>query len=233
MDFENFVSESNHRFCEPSCESLSLISGKLLHVRKSPSFCLGKGLFMAINLGSESTEGDTSVWQPEILLYEVIFLAIESVLYLILAVQIDRFHNNPELSMRWGTFVRRISFGLFNSSKINITNSIPDDDDVVAEQDRVSTGEACTDQVVVDRLTKIWPNGTIAVDKLTLGIPGGEVFGLLGINGTVQIWTANFVTAYFGDAFRSPNYFFFRIHYRCGQDHNLGHVDNGISTDGW
>ena len=59
----------------------------------------------------------------------------------------------------------------------------PEDDDVMQEQERVLRGQANGDLVVVHGLTKIYDNGTVAVNNLSLGIPHGECFGLLGING--------------------------------------------------
>jgi ABC-type multidrug transport system ATPase subunit len=35
----------------------------------------------------------------------------------------------------------------------------------------------------MSQLTKIYPNGKVAVNQLSLGIAPGECFGLLGING--------------------------------------------------
>jgi ATP-binding cassette, subfamily A (ABC1), member 3 len=44
-------------------------------------------------------------------------------------------------------------------------------------------GEANDDLIVIDKLTKIYDNGKVAVNELSLGIPPGQCFGLLGING--------------------------------------------------
>lgn len=61
-------------------------------LRFIPSFCLGRGLFAAINIESlEYLAGKPlTVWTPEVLLYEVIFLAVESFAYIALAIQIDK-----------------------------------------------------------------------------------------------------------------------------------------------
>lgn len=58
-----------------------------------------------------------------------------------------------------------------------------EDEDVIAEQDRVMTGEANDDLIVMDQLTKVWPPHKVAVNHMSLGIPAGQCFGLLGING--------------------------------------------------
>jgi len=58
-----------------------------------------------------------------------------------------------------------------------------DDEDVIAEQDRVLTGQANDDLIVMDQLTKVFPPHKVAVNHMSLGIPPGQCFGLLGING--------------------------------------------------
>merc|ERR1712232_425343 len=67
-------------------------------LRPIPSFCLGKGLLNVINI--ESLEwlagGDITVYHHSVLLWEVIFLALESVLYLFLAIFLDILSTNPQ-----------------------------------------------------------------------------------------------------------------------------------------
>ena len=57
------------------------------------------------------------------------------------------------------------------------------DEDVAIENERVASGAADNSLIVVNDLTKVYDNGKRAVDHLSLGIPAGECFGLLGING--------------------------------------------------
>ena len=54
------------------------------------------------------------------------------------------------------------------------------DEDVIAENDRVGAGEANADLIVLDKLTKVYDNGKVAVNNMSLGIPPGQCFGLLG-----------------------------------------------------
>jgi len=79
-----------------------------------------------------------------------------------------------------------------------------DDDDVLQEQDRVLRGAANNDLIVMSELKKIYENGKLAVNNLSLGIPPGECFGLLGINGAGKTTTLQMLTAEFpptsGDA---------------------------------
>lgn len=61
------------------------------------------------------------------------------------------------------------------------------DEDVEIEMMRVQNGEANSDTIVLDNLKKQYPNGKVALKGLSLGIPGGECFGLLGINGAGKL----------------------------------------------
>ena len=61
-----------------------------------------------------------------------------------------------------------------------------DDDDVLIEQKLVHSGKAESDRIVIRNLSKVYDDGKIAVDNLSIGIAPGECFGLLGINGKIQ-----------------------------------------------
>lgn len=173
----------------------------LVFLRFFPTFCLGKSLLYAINITSfELILGkDLNAWDSEILLIEVIFLACESVVYVALAICLDNISSNPEIVYLWQSV-----FGCRKSSERSAVADIPDDDDVVTEQQRVLNGEANDDAIVLCELTKIYANGKVAVNKLSLGIPPGECFGLLGINGAGKTTTMGMLTAEFppteGDA---------------------------------
>lgn len=101
---------------------------------------------------------------------------------------------------------------------------LAEQDQIRAEQDRVlareanegeaneefpnggeaNEGEANGDLIVISQLSKIYGNGKIAVNNLSLGIPPGECFGLLGINGAGKTTVMGVLTADFpasaGDA---------------------------------
>jgi hypothetical protein len=154
-----------------------------------PSFCLGKGLFYAVNAGSvtylEGHSKNLSVWSEPLLLVEVIFLVLEMIGYTGLAIFLDKWSSNPRMMSYWNAFVGLSTCNCFRARDKgpDITTALPDDDDVLAEQDRVLSGGSGSDLIVLRQLTKIFSNGKIAVNKLSLGIPRGECFGLLGING--------------------------------------------------
>ena len=79
-----------------------------------------------------------------------------------------------------------------------------DDDDVAAEAARVSAGHADGEQVVIKGLQKVYARGSslvpctaqakAAVKNVTFGIPRGECFGFLGINGAGKTSTLKMLT---------------------------------------
>ena len=85
----------------------------------------------------------------------------------------------------WGHFVNFVTFRSCRkrNDEHEVHAVLPDDDDVVDERCRVASGEANNDLIVLKELKKVYKNGKVAVDGISLGIPPGECFGLLGING--------------------------------------------------
>lgn len=151
-------------------------------LRFCPPFCLGKGLLHTIYieffaLATEDLE--LTVWSEPILLYEVIFLALEGIGYTFLAIMLDRWSTNPAI-------MRFLTLRCFQAKERGPAVTLPEDDDVLKEQRRVDEGSAGSDLIVVSNLTKVFGNGKIAVNNMSLGIPAGECFGLLGINGTIE-----------------------------------------------
>ncbi|XP_036095824.1 phospholipid-transporting ATPase ABCA7 isoform X1 [Molossus molossus] len=70
-----------------------------------------------------------------------------------------------------------------------------EDEDVARERERVVEGATQGDLLVLRDLTKVYPwQKTPAVDRLCLGIPPGECFGLLGVNGAGKTSTFRMVT---------------------------------------
>ena len=157
-------------------------------LRFFPTFNLGQGLFSLINLETISfLEGKPveTVFSEPVMLYEIIFLGWQSVVYVGLAVVLDKWSTNPRILSHWKTFIRCLTCRCFGqgSSGVDITTALPEDDDVMEEQERVLSGQANDDLIVLSQLTKQYDNGKLAVNQLSFGIPPGECFGLLGING--------------------------------------------------
>jgi hypothetical protein len=137
-----------------------------------------------------------SAWSEPVVLYEVIFLAWQSVVYVLLAIQLDKWSTNPRMVSYWrkftGFFTCRCFFGSGNNNDsaetaafIDDDDDDDDDDDVLAEQERILQGKANSDLIGVSQLTKIYDNGKMAVNNLSSGNPPGQTFGLFGINGYV------------------------------------------------
>jgi len=178
-----------------------------------PPFCFAKGLFFLINIESISliyAKPDITAFDSDILLYEVIFLAVECVAYIALAVFIDKMSNRPSAVRAWKSFVRMLTCRCCCSrvrtspEASTVTDSSTIDEDVAIENERVASGAADDSLIVVNDLTKVYDNGKRAVDHLSLGVPAGECFGLLGINGAGKTTTMSVLTAEFppttGDA---------------------------------
>lgn len=148
-------------------------------LRLFPAYNLAKGLFFLLNISLltlVSQEVDLSAFSKNILLYEVLCLAVQGIGYTGLAVVLDIWTTNPSAmgccSAVAGLAGRRQAQG-----------SLPDDSDVVTEENRVLGGDAKDDLIVMKSLSKTYPNGKVAVQSMSLGIAPGECFGLLGING--------------------------------------------------
>nr|XP_024207629.2 phospholipid-transporting ATPase ABCA7 isoform X7 [Pan troglodytes] len=70
-----------------------------------------------------------------------------------------------------------------------------EDEDVARERERVVKGATQGDVLVLRNLTKVYRGQRMpAVDRLCLGIPPGECFGLLGVNGAGKTSTFRMVT---------------------------------------
>lgn len=154
-----------------------------------PSFNFAKGLLFTINIDlfqlfSDDITRTINAWDSEIMLIEVLFLAAQCVLYPVLATYIDVWSTRPSC-------VRFFSRKQIKQSTVGDGSTIEDniDEDVAEEALRVLNGEANSDTVVMNELKKQYPNGKVAISGISLGIPGGQCFGLLGINGAGEFYT--------------------------------------------
>jgi len=151
-----------------------------------PPFCLADGLLnLALNsvwspleLGGSKTYS-TSDWKITGL--GLTFLAWESVIYMALTVLIDYSANIPS--------VQRVFIG----SAIPNDNTVRDED-VLAEEKRVETADPSLFTILVKNVKKVYPGGKYAVRGVSLAIPNGECFGLLGINGAGKSTTLSMLT---------------------------------------
>ncbi|XP_063962912.1 phospholipid-transporting ATPase ABCA1-like isoform X2 [Lytechinus pictus] len=152
-----------------------------------PPYCLGRGLMdMASNeLKAQVLSEYTDYTAPDPFQWDqlgksLFALFIEGFVFFILTLLIEyRFfitprqvHPPPSLSEQ-------------------------EDDDVQRERQRVLTGRAMNDVIRIENLTKVYRTSRgpmTAVDKMCVGIPKGECFGLLGVNGAGKTTTFKMLT---------------------------------------
>ncbi|KAK7909890.1 hypothetical protein WMY93_014574 [Mugilogobius chulae] len=91
-----------------------------------------------------------------------------------------------------------IQYKFFCKPRLATSESLSDeseDIDVAKERERVYSGKAQNDLLRICDLTKVYPRkSTPAVDRLCVGIPAAECFGLLGINGAGKTTTFKMLT---------------------------------------
>uniref|UniRef100_A0A4W3GUE0 ATP-binding cassette sub-family A member 1-like n=1 Tax=Callorhinchus milii TaxID=7868 RepID=A0A4W3GUE0_CALMI len=94
-----------------------------------------------------------------------------------------------------------------NISTSTISSAVEEDEDVSRERMRILSGEAQSDLLTICELTKVYlkRKKKPAVNKICLGIPPAQCFGLLGINGAGKTTTFKMLTGDIsvtsGDAF--------------------------------
>ncbi|XP_033737988.1 phospholipid-transporting ATPase ABCA1-like [Pecten maximus] len=99
-----------------------------------------------------------------------------------------------------------IEHNFFIHKKVGATpeEEVEDEDqDVARERARVLSEDGENDIIRIDNLTKVYkvPGGKgrhVAVDRLCLGVPKGQCFGLLGVNGAGKTTTFKMLTGYLG-----------------------------------
>ncbi|OQS03575.1 ATP-binding Cassette (ABC) Superfamily, partial [Thraustotheca clavata] len=106
-----------------------------------------------------------SVFEIDIAGRSLIYGATEAIIFTFLVL----FKDQPKL------------LGADSSSEHE--HSVAFEEDVEAEAKRVDDGAAKDDNVILDKLHKQFGSEKIALHQLSLGIPKGECFGYLGING--------------------------------------------------
>ncbi|XP_039671640.1 retinal-specific phospholipid-transporting ATPase ABCA4-like [Perca fluviatilis] len=150
-----------------------------------PHFCLGRGLIdMAMNqavtdvyarFGEEYTQ-DPFRW--DFVGKNIAFMAVEGFVYFILNLLIQyRFFLDHWLSDYKQTSIR------------------DEDGEVAAERQRIYNGGSKTDVLQIRDLSKTYVGRKrAAVDRICVGVPAGECFGLLGVNGAGKTTTFKMLT---------------------------------------
>lgn len=144
-----------------------------------PPFALADGLHNLTQIQSWSwlELGGTDTYQPSdwrITGLPLAFLAWETVVYLLLVIIIEYLRLIPSFS------------GYFASKPKIPEDNTYRDADVTAESARIHNDRdavVASSNVLIDDVKKVFSGGKFAVRGVSLGIPKGECFGLLGING--------------------------------------------------
>ncbi|XP_061735979.1 glucosylceramide transporter ABCA12 isoform X2 [Nerophis ophidion] len=156
-----------------------------------PQFNFGNGLMelarMNIQVQLLSGYGIDAYKNPfstDALGWMIISSVIQGVVFFTLRLLINR------------TLLRRVRHLIVG--KKSLPRAMEDQDqDVVAEHERVASGAADCDILQVKQLTKIYQHlnkKNYAVQSLSVGVPAGECFGLLGVNGAGKTTTFKMLT---------------------------------------
>ncbi|KAM4558332.1 uncharacterized protein abca12 [Odontesthes bonariensis] len=95
------------------------------------------------------------------------------------------------------SLMRKIRDAVLGRKTVHQVPPKDEDEDVAAEHLRVSSGAASSDLLQVNNLTKVYQHlkkKVHAVKRLSVGIPAGECFGLLGVNGAGKTTTFKMLT---------------------------------------
>ncbi|KAI1888287.1 hypothetical protein AGOR_G00183470 [Albula goreensis] len=150
-----------------------------------PHFCLGRGLIdmvknqaMADALERFGENRFRSPLEWDMVGKNLFAMAVEGVVFFCITVLLQyRFCINAK------------------SPSTKLKPIADEDEDVARERHRILSGGGHTDILELRQLTKVYKSKTKpAVDRLCVGIPPGECFGLLGVNGAGKTSTFKMLT---------------------------------------
>ncbi|XP_044233893.3 phospholipid-transporting ATPase ABCA7 [Ursus arctos] len=150
-----------------------------------PHFCLGRGLIDMVRNQAMADAferlGDGQFQSPlrwEVVGKNLLAMVVQGPLFLLFTLLLQHRHRLlPQPQLR------------------SLRPLGEEDEDVARERERVVQGATQGDVLVLRDLTKVYHGQrTPAVDRLCLGIPPGECFGLLGMNGAGKTSTFRMVT---------------------------------------
>uniref|UniRef100_H2Z853 ABC transporter domain-containing protein n=1 Tax=Ciona savignyi TaxID=51511 RepID=H2Z853_CIOSA len=125
----------------------------------------------------------------------VVFLATEGLIFFLILFIVE-FDLLPRV---WNSL--RIMRNATVHLVVGKASPLLEDEDVAEERSRINSSElpnlVATDRLIIKNLRKVYKTGTrshVAVDKLCIGIPEAECFGLLGINGAGKTTTFKMLT---------------------------------------
>ncbi|CAM9287239.1 unnamed protein product [Heterosigma akashiwo] len=163
--------------------------------RLFPPYCFGNTMlsvaFREFLSLIDDAPGSLSPWDNTISGYNLVFLAWEAVVYFLGVLLVERLSagSNPLAQKLDRLKLRGKRYAPRDPPREEV------DADVAEEEDRVLGGGAEGDVIRIHRIRKAFPDGPCgrgykeAVRGLSLGIPRGQCFGLLGINGAGKTTT--------------------------------------------
>ncbi|XP_036277372.1 glucosylceramide transporter ABCA12 isoform X6 [Pipistrellus kuhlii] len=212
---------SKERLNDPTLELISETLKRIFLI--FPQFCFGYGL---IELSQQQSVLDFlkayGVEYPS----ETFEMDKLGAMFVALVSQGTMFFFLRLLINEWLIKKFRLFFRKFNSSPV--IETIEEDEDVRAERLRVENGAGEFDLVQLHRLTKSYQlihKKIIAVNNISIGIPAGECFGLLGVNGAGKTTIFKMLT---GDIIPSSGNILIR-----NKTGSLAHVDSHSSLVGY
>ncbi|ELK17237.1 ATP-binding cassette sub-family A member 12, partial [Pteropus alecto] len=209
---------------KPNDPTLELISETLKRIFLIfPQFCFGYGLIELSQqqsvldfLKAYGVEYPSETFEMDKLGAMFVALVSQGTMFFLLRLLINE----------WLIKKFRLFFRKFNSSPV--IETIDEDEDVRAERLRVENGADEFDLVQLHRLTKTYQlihKKIIAVNNISIGIPAGECFGLLGVNGAGKTTIFKMLT---GDIIPSSGNILIR-----NKTGSLAHVDSHSSLVGY
>uniref|UniRef100_G1PPF2 ATP binding cassette subfamily A member 12 n=1 Tax=Myotis lucifugus TaxID=59463 RepID=G1PPF2_MYOLU len=212
---------SKEKLNDPTLELISETLKRIFLI--FPQFCFGYGL---IELSQQQSVLDFlkayGVEYPS----ETFEMDKLGAMFVALVAQGTMFFFLRLLINEWLIKKFRLFFRKFNSSPV--IETIDEDEDVRAERLRVENGASEFDLVQLHRLTKSYQlihKKIIAVNNISIGIPAGECFGLLGVNGAGKTTIFKMLT---GDIIPSSGHILIR-----NKTGSLAHVDSHSSLVGY
>ncbi|XP_053160051.1 phospholipid-transporting ATPase ABCA7 isoform X2 [Hemicordylus capensis] len=173
-------------FSDKNLNDINVILKKVFLV--FPHFCLGRGLIDMVKNQAMADAferfGDRRFVSPlswELAGKNIFAMAVEGAVFFLFT-----------LLVQYKFFIHLRPFA------VKLPPLGEEDEDVVKERKRIGSGKKRGDILVLQDLTKVYRmSKKPAVDRLCVGIPPGECFGLLGVNGAGKTTTFKMLT---GDA---------------------------------